>query len=176
MTHSRSLAGSLAHGAVAGVIGAGCMTLLRMVAHRARVLDQMVPQAVETWVTARHGLFRSRAPLGLPARHLVDQLLHFGYGASWGKLYGFLQARGVPNSPTTVTLFGVTQWAFGALVLFPALGIGKPAWEQDARENVVNVAAHLLYAGVTAFLVEEFARQERDQPRTYWGSRRARLA
>ena len=173
MTHS--IAGAAAHGAIAGVIGASSMTVLRMFAHRAGWVQQMVPQAVEAWASraaVRHG---APAPRGLATRHVADQLLHFGYGATWGALFGVLHARAAANGPGSAVGFGLIQWAFGSMLLFPALNIGKPPWRSGSRENFVNVTAHLAYAALTSFLVEELRRQETDQPRTYEGSRHARL-
>jgi len=170
---NRSLVQALEHGAIAGVIGASTMTVLRMLAHRAGWVQQMVPQAVEAWVQRGSRSTGSRDNLAL--RHVSDQLLHFAYGATWGAAFGAARRR-VRGRATWLTLgFGLGQWAFGSMLLFPALGIGKPAWRSGARENAVNVAAHLLYAGVSAFLLEEYRRQENDQPRSYLGSRFARV-
>src|SRR6478609_3245441 len=82
------------HGALGGLIGAACMTVVRMLAHRAKLIDQMVPQAVETW--AKH-----RLPISLPAvpsqrawHHVADQMLHLGYGSGLGAVYGLTWGKG----------------------------------------------------------------------------------
>jgi hypothetical protein len=152
----RSLLDRIVHGALAGINGAATMTVLRMLAHRAGLVDQMVPQKVEQWVRRKTGAGTAR----VPALHRVlDHALHFGYGGAWGALYGALFG-GRPRSHVAPAIgFGFAQWAFGMTLLFPALGIGRPAWRSRLRENAVNVGSHLLYAAITAFLVEEFSRQ-----------------
>jgi hypothetical protein len=149
------------HGALAGMNGAATMTVLRMLAHRVGLIDQTVPQKVEQW-TRRGGRMQipSATALGVVGHRVLDHALHLGYGATWGGLYGLLFGRR-HGHVWPATAFGVVQWAFGTMVLFPALRIGRPPWRSRTRENAVNLGAHLLYAGVTAFLTEEFARQAR---------------
>lgn len=145
------------HGALAGMNGAATMTVLRMLAHRLGIIDQMVPQKVEQWARRRTRL----APaLGVVGHRVADHVLHLGYGATWGGLYGLLFGKRRSHVFPS-TLFGLGQWAFGTMVLFPALRIGRPPWRSRTRENAVNIGSHLLYAGVTAFLTDEFARQAR---------------
>lgn len=154
----RDLVDRIIHGALAGMNGATTMTVLRMLAHRFGLVNQMVPQKVEQWVRRKSGTGTAR----VPALHRVlDHVLHLGYGATWGALYGALFGGRRRSHVAPAVGFGLAQWAFGMMVLFPALGIGRPADRSRPRENAVNVASHLLYAAVTAFLVEEFARQPR---------------
>jgi hypothetical protein len=149
-------------GAVAGVIGAGGMTVLRMVAHRAGLIDRMVPQAVE------HALERGageRAPVA--GARATDQALHLGYGLAAGALYGATidrPSRAAPHAGRALA-YGAAVWAFGSMVLLPGLRIARPAWRRGLAENAVDLAAHLAYAGITAFVAGEFARQEEESPR-----------
>ncbi len=150
---ARHLLDRILHGALAGINGAATMTVLRMLAHRAGLLDQMVPQKVEQWAQRTAGV--SVAPV--PSVHrAVDHVLHLGYGATWGAVYGALTPRPRPGGAVA---FGVGVWAIGACILFPTLRIGRPAWRSSAGENTMNIAAHLVYSSVTAFLTEEFSRQ-----------------
>ncbi len=154
------------HGALSGAIGAGCMTVLRMVAYRAGLIEQMVPQAVETW--AKH-----RAPIRLPAtrsqralHHLGDQIMHVGFGATFGALYGAARtSRGL--DPGRIAAFGVGVWAFGSFVLLPALKIMRPEWRANAQEIAVNLSAHLLYSVTVAVLTDGFEAQSEWQPGSY---------
>jgi len=94
-----------------------------------------------------------------PHQTAVDHLLHFAYGATWGALFGALAGRSQGSPTLRSVVLGTGLWGFGSLVLFPALRIGRPAWESGARENGVNLAAHVAYAAITVFLTEELARQ-----------------
>lgn len=144
------------HGALAGMSGAATMNVLRMLAHRAGLIDVMVPQKVEQRVRRAIGVRRWPTP---GAYRIVDQLLHLGYGATWGALFGAVTPSSSSISPARTIAFGLGLWSLGSFVLFPALRIGRPAWESSLRENTVNIAAHVAYAAATSLLVEELARQ-----------------
>lgn len=152
----RDLLNRMIHGALAGMNGAATMTVLRMLAHRMGLVDQMVPQKVEQWARRKAGANR----LPIPALHRVlDHVLHMGYGGTWGALYGLAFGGKRRSHVGPAIAFGLGQWAFGMTMLFPALGIGRPAWRSRPRENAINIASHLLYSSMTAFLTEEFSRQ-----------------
>ena len=161
----------LVHGALAGALGAACMTALRMAAHRAGWLDVMVPQAVEAWARQKSGLGRAR---DTATHHVTDQLLHLGYGAFAGAVYAGVAGRH-PASSTRALGFGGALWAFGSAVLFPALRIARPLWRASPREELVNFAAHGLYGAVAVYLLDEFERQRTTQPKTWLGVQRARV-
>jgi hypothetical protein len=162
---------TLVHGALAGALGAACMTALRMAAHRAGWLDVMVPQAVEVWAREKSGFGRSG---DTASHHVADQLLHLGYGAFAGAAYAGLAGRRRANS-TRALGFGTALWAFGSAVLLPALRIARPLWRASPREELVNFTAHSLYGTVTVYLLDEFERQRTTQPRTWLGVQRARV-
>lgn len=147
-------------GGVSGAIGASAMTILRMAAHRADLIDQMVPQAVEQSLERRAG---ERTDKG--SRSVLDQALHLGYGAALGAAYSAAidRPRGGPRLGRALG-YGLANWAFGALALLPGIGAARPAWRRGAVENAVDVAAHLVFAGVTAFVAGELHRQSRTSP------------
>ena len=148
-------------GGVSGAIGASAMTILRMAAHRAGLIDQMVPQAVEQSLERRAG----ERPDDKGSRSVLDQALHLGYGAALGAAYSAVidRPRGGAR-PGRALGYGLANWAFGAMALLPAIGAARPAWRRGAAENAVDVAAHLLFAGVTAFVAGELHRQSRTSP------------
>lgn len=166
----RSSTSSLIHGALAGALGAAGMTLLRMAAHRAGLIDAMVPQAVEVWAKDRAGLTRPRASA---THHVADQMLHLGYGAACGALYA-LTVRPHAN-PARALGLGGGLWAFSSIVLFPALKIARPLWRAAPREEAVNFSAHALYGAATVYLLEEFEQQARTQPRSNLAMRLGRV-
>jgi hypothetical protein len=147
-------------GGVAGVIAASCMTVVRMAAHRAGLIDRMVPQAVQEGIERRAGARPSRG-----GSRIAEQTLHLGYGAAFGAVYGAFvdRPRRAPRVGRSL-LYGLAHWAFGAGVLLPSLGVARPIWRRSLAENAVDLAAHLTYGGVTAFVSGEFARQD-EQPR-----------
>ncbi|HET7542658.1 MAG TPA: hypothetical protein VFK05_22460 [Polyangiaceae bacterium] len=142
------------------------MTALRMLAHRAKWIDQMVPQAVEA--KAKHHLptLRSALPSQRAVHHLADQLMHLGYGSAFGAAYGLVLGRR-PASLEQVAGYGLGVWGFGSFVLLPALKIMRPEWRAKPIEVAVNLTAHLLYAAAVALLTEELETQSRVQPLHY---------
>lgn len=139
------------------------MTVLRMLAHRAGWIDQMVPQAVEVWAREKT---LGPARTDLAVHHIADQLLHLGYGLSWGVLYGATVGRH-GASPLRTLGFAAVQWSFGSLILLPGLGVLRPEWKAKPREIALNATAHVLYAAVVGLVAHEMDRQRADQPRLY---------
>src|SRR5688500_10045183 len=157
-------------GAVGGVYGAAAMTLLRLAMHRAGVIDKMVPQVVEEWISDR---LSWDPPGGETGHHTLDQLLHLAYGAGWGAVAGPLLTAGDTRGRLwRGGAFGLGVWAVGMLALLPAFRVARPAWKAGVRENAANIAAHLAYGLAVQLLVEEPARQ-RDHRRTSDAERRA---
>lgn len=154
------------HGALAGAVGAACMTALRMLARRVGLIQQTVPQAVETWVQGRATLRLPPLPSQRALHHLADQGLHVGYGATFGALYGLALADTRASAPKLIA-FGVGTWVFGSFLLLPSLKIMRPEWRATPQELLVNVAAHFLYAGSVGLLTEEFEQQSTFQPAQY---------
>lgn len=158
------------HGALGGVIGAACMTAVRMLAHRAKWIGQMVPQAVEAKAKHALPLMPSVALSALPSQralhHLADQLMHLGYGSGLGAVYGLTLGKG-PATAKKVVGYGLGVWGFGSFVLLPALKIMRPEWRAKPAEIAVNLGAHLLYAGALALLTEELETQSFVQPLQY---------
>jgi hypothetical protein len=158
------------HGAVAGVIAAGTMTFVRLLARRGGMIDTMVPQAVEQWARQEIG-----AGTHNPGTHTAaDQALHLAYGAIWGAGYGLCAGRR-RAIPKPATVLGVAQWIVGPTILLPALGIAPAPWRTSTAELAINLAAHALYAGITAFVTDEFSRQARDprrrRPELRWAAK-----
>jgi hypothetical protein len=149
----------VATGAVGGLYGSAAMSVLRLAMHRMGVIDKMVPQAVEEWVADRLRI----EPSGGKATHLVaDQLIHLGYGAALGAVFGpLLTTRSHRGGLWRGATFGLATWAFGMLVLFPSLRIGRAAWRSGPAENATNLAAHLIFGLAIQLMVEEPPRQRR---------------
>ena len=163
------------HGALAGALGAASMTVLRMFAHRAGWIEAMVPQAVEVWAKDKSGLPWPRRP---EAHHVADQLLHLGYGGAAGGAYALLRAIRNDEAKPSVAFasgLGTALWVFGSFVLFPALRIARPPWQAKPREELVNLAAHLLYGTVTVYLLDELESQKQTQPLTHSFMRHAHV-
>jgi uncharacterized membrane protein YagU involved in acid resistance len=151
------LAVAIAGGMVGAASGAGCMTVLRMLARRAGWIDLMPPQATGEWLTEQAGVETDHPA----AQHILDAVVHWAIGVGAGAVYGALVQEPTRARVPDGALFGLGVWtvAFGALL--PALGITRPVWRSTARETAVNVASHLAYGAATALVTSELGRQSR---------------
>jgi hypothetical protein len=151
------------HGALGGIYGAAAMSILRLAARRAGVIDKMVPQVVEEWTLDRTG--RKSSPASKTAHHVLDQFLHLGYGAAVGGVCGLclLLSRPVEVSGSAP----LWVWVCGPARLwccFRAFASRGRRWKSGFQENLTNVAAHLAYGLAVQLLTEEPPRQPDRRP------------
>ena len=79
--------GAALHGALGGIYGAAAMSILRLAARRAGVIDKMVPQVVEQWTLDRTGMESSPASKRIarpawkstPQENLTNVAAHLAY-------------------------------------------------------------------------------------------------
>jgi hypothetical protein len=146
----------LAAGAGAGMAG----TLVILGLHTAT--EKLMPRAVEptqddpgnfmTWQAERL--------LSDHARHRVPQTieslsaagLHWGYGTTFGVLYGLVRPRG-GSVIIEGSLLGLACWAVGYLGWLPATGLMPTVTEQKPAQVAAPIIQHIAYgiAAVAAF-------------------------
>ena len=82
---------------------------------------------------------------------LVTNVMHWGYGISWGAVYGAVLGNAADRRPLSRGLaFGTTVWVMSYVQLVP-LGIYAPPWKYPPRELALDLSYHLAYgAGVGA--------------------------
>src|SRR3989442_1009333 len=125
----------IVQGFVGGMIGASVMTVIRMTAHRAGLIDKTIPQAMTETLSRRV----RPLPGGTPGHRAIAELLHLGYGALWGA-GAALSFRDRPT-PAAGALFGLGAWAVSMFGLVTLLRPTRPPWRASPGEAVVNVAA-----------------------------------
>jgi putative membrane protein len=162
---AKSLGRDVFYGALAGTIGAACMTPLRLGARRFGLVDKMVPQAIEEALAARAGIDKA-TPKEL--HHAADQLLHLGFGATLGTVYALVTRRRRTSALKRGLVFGTAAYLLGAGVVVPALGAARPLWRARPAEFLVNLASHLLYGVTTALVADEMASQKGHRPTSDW--------
>ena len=143
-------------GALAGSLAAACMTVIRMAARRRGVIEKTVPQAAEEWLSQRSGMGRNAHPI---VHHLTAHAMHIGYGATLGAAYAAMTRGRSPNLTARGLAYGVGVWLFGSWLLLPLLRAKQAPWRKRASENLVDLAAHLVFGAATALVSEELAAQ-----------------
>ena len=144
------------YGALAGMLAAACMTVIRTAARRRGIIEKTVPQAVEEWLSSRAGVGSGAHPA---LHHLADQVLHFGYGATLGSLYGLTVKGRTRTVLARGAGYGLATWLFGSCLLLPLMRAKQAPWKKRASENAVDLLAHLGFGLATALVAEELNTQ-----------------
>jgi hypothetical protein len=157
--------GAIAEGLFAGLAGAGLQALFfrasRRIAPEAPLGTFVPPERQQreeapTETVARRLVedLAERGPLTGQAKERAGTLVHYGFGAGWGALYGALRSTWPKLwSPLGTSAFAVGVWAVSSNLILPSFRLG--AWPQKypARSHAYSIAAHLVYgAGVAGTL------------------------
>jgi hypothetical protein len=80
---------------------------------------------------------------------LLTNIMHWGYGTTWGGVYGALNGSSGGRRPLIRGLaFGTAVWAMSYAQLVP-LGLYEPPWKYPPQELALDLSYHLAYgAGV----------------------------
>jgi hypothetical protein len=145
------------YGALAGSLGAACMTVIRMAARRRGLIDKTIPQIAEEWIADRLGVGADTHPV---LHHLADQGLHVAYGAALGAGYALAAPRrGPPGTLARGLAYGAATWFAGSWILLPLLRAKQAAWRKGLPENAVDLLAHLTFGVSTALVATEISTQ-----------------
>lgn len=163
-THRRQVTPvrAVARGIVAGLVGTAAMDTLLFARYRRRggadglyewessagVTDwEQAPAPAHVGKRLVEGLFGVQLQ---PSRaRLVNNTMHWGYGAFNGAIYGVI-AESLPRRRVGYGLpFGAAVWA-GDYVILPAAGLYKPIWEYDAKTLADDLSGHLVFGLATA--------------------------
>jgi hypothetical protein len=82
---------------------------------------------------------------------LLTSVMHWGYGTTWGAVYGGVMGKSGRDRPLARGLvFGAWVWAMSYVQLVP-LGIYEPPWKYSPQQLALDLSYHLAYgAGVGA--------------------------
>ena len=145
---------AIVDGALAGVAGAGCMTVLRLAARRWGLIDVTPPQATKAWLTGTSPHRDDNA-----AHHVLAAGVHAAVSAAGGAVYGARVEPGVRPALAGGAFFGLAVWAAAFGVIAPALGITRAPWRGTWKETAVNATAHLVYGVSLAIVTGELGHQ-----------------
>lgn len=146
--------------ALAGFIATIPMTLFMLGTQRFLPKGQQyeLPPELLTKELAHRAHFKSH----LKKKQIVAMSLvsHFGYGASVGSLYCFLEKR--PNFPAPVkgALFGLLVWLVSYLGLAPLLGFSESGQTEPVRRNLMMIAAHGIWGSALGIIATRLAERK----------------
>lgn len=153
-------------GLVAGAVGTAVMTGWQELAAKLQGSDGGGGEAPpsDPWARAPAPARAGRKILGglgydVPESRidLLTNVMHWGYGTTWGAVYGAAFGNSARHRPLTRGLgFGAWVWVMSYVQLVP-LGIYQPPWTYSPRELAMDLSYHLAYGaglGVGGALVE----------------------
>lgn len=154
----RTLARQALNGAAAGFLATLPMTVsmwaITPTLPRAQRFH-LPPRQITVELAERAGLVKA---LGLRERQAVAGLLHFGFGALTGGVYGVIAPR-LPLPPAASGIvFALGVWTGSYLGWLPALHVLPPATRQPAGRNRLMIAAHVVWGTAMGLIAHGFNR------------------
>jgi len=157
---------ALVEGIIAGAVGAGVQSLFFRATSRITpkppegAFDPPEPEqagesALETVARRVVEDLAQRGPLDAERKARLGNVMHYGFGAAWGGLYGILRAS-YPRlwRPSGVAAFSLGVWALSDNLILPAFKLSAWPHRYPLRSHGYAAAAHLVYgAGVAGTLV-----------------------
>jgi hypothetical protein len=142
-----AVAAAIGRGLVAGAIGTAAMTASSTIEQKARDREpSTAPADAATKVLGIEGFCDDGA------KNRFSNLVHWGYGTTWGAVRGFLDAAGLSPGAATVA-HGSALWG-SEQVMLPALGVAPPLWEWGAVEVGIDALHHAVYTIATSVAYE----------------------
>jgi hypothetical protein len=164
-----SLLDRTARGLVAGVAGTAAMTAWQELSAKLRSSDDGAKEgredgAEDPWAAAPAPAKVGRMILGglgyeVPAGKigLLTNVMHWGYGTSWGAVYGAVMGNAARGRPLARGLaFGTWVWAMSYVQMVP-LGLYELPWKYSPQVLALDLSYHLAYGaglGAAGALVE----------------------
>jgi uncharacterized membrane protein YagU involved in acid resistance len=146
----------IARGIAAGIVGTAVMTAAQVLPSKLQSSDEAdgsgVEQPQDPWesapVPARvakkigEDVFGRR--ISADRIPLLTNVMHWGYGTSWGVVYAVTHPRGSERPLRSGVAFGVFVWAMSYVQLVP-LGFYEPPWKYGPEELAMDLGYHLAY-------------------------------
>jgi hypothetical protein len=149
--HLGDLASKVGKGLFAGVMGTALMTASTMIEMQLRDRPSSTTPA-----DAVSKVFEIQ-PANDQAKQRLSNVVHWGYGTSWGSVRGLIDAAGV-QGPAAALLHFAAVWG-SALVMLPGLKVTPPVSEWGDEELAVDGFHHMVYA-VAASVAYHFLDKE----------------
>lgn len=135
------VAAAVGKGLFAGVAGAAAMTVSSTLEAklRGRGASSAPAQAAAKVLGVE--------PVDEASEARFSNMVHWGYGISWGSVRGLLAATGISGPRATAAHFAAV-WG-SEQVMLPVLEVSPPLWKFGAKEAAIDAFHHLVYAAAT---------------------------
>jgi uncharacterized membrane protein YagU involved in acid resistance len=151
-------AGAGLRGALAGAAATGVMSVAMLAAQRLGAIGRLPPHEITTEV-----LRRAEAADEMPPRRRrwLGWLVHFGFGATAGAVFGLLRSRLHPPGPGPLqgAAYAMVVWLLSYQGWVPALGFLPPATRDRPARQVTMVVAHLVFGVVLGSVATSTGRE-----------------
>jgi hypothetical protein len=136
------VAADVGKGLFAGVVGTAAMTVCSTLEMKIRDRPGSSAPAEAA------GKVLGVEPKGEAEQARFSNMVHWGYGTSWGAVRGLIGAAGLEGPGAAAAHLGVV-WGTEQVML-PALGVAPPFWRWGVKEVAIDTLHHLVYAGATS--------------------------
>ena len=144
-------------GAGAGTLATGLMSSVMVGGQKAGLVGEMPPEKITAKMLRRSGIAHSEGQ-----QDALATLLHFGFGAAAGSVFGALAPKRLIVRVPAGMAYGAAIWGVSYMGWVPAFGI-MPAADRDRSDRqAVMLAGHLIYGTALAIMVGSRVRQTAD--------------
>ncbi|MBA2725030.1 MAG: hypothetical protein H0U53_03480 [Actinobacteria bacterium] len=140
------LASSVGKGLFAGLAGTAIMTV------SSTIEMKLQGREASTAPSDAAGKVLGVQPRNPEGKKRFSNVVHWGYGTTWGALRGLIGAAGF-SGPTATAIHFASVWG-SALVMLPVLVDAPPVTEQPPSATAIDAGHHLVYAAVTNVVYE----------------------
>ncbi len=135
-------AAAVGKGLFAGAAGTVAMTISSMAEAKLR------KRAPSTAPADAAGKVLGVQPRDEDGEARFSNVVHWGYGTSWGAARGLLHAVGV-DGRTAVAAHFAAVWG-SEQVMLPSVGVAPPLWKWPLEEIAIDACHHVVYVVATS--------------------------
>ena len=143
-------ASAVGRGLLAGLAGTAAMTISSTVEMKLRGREASGAPAEAA------GKVLGVEPTGDREKARFANIVHWGYGTSWGAVRGLIGFGGLSGAAAALTHF-VAIWP-AELVMLPSLGVAPPPWQWGTTEIGIDAFHHLIYVSAAGAAFDALSR------------------
>ncbi len=148
-----TLAGGIGKGVLAGLAGTAAMTISSTVEAKLRSRAFSTAPAKAAAKVLGIAEFEDER-----AEARFSDLVHWGYGTSWGVALGVMRGMGFSPKLAASAHFAAVWGA--AAVMLPAFEVAPPVPFWEPEDIAIDVFHHLVYAGAASFAYQRLTRED----------------